>query len=288
MSDQIDLVRQFYAAVNRRDLSRLVGFYHSACIVEHVFTHDDGVYEGREAVEAKWAAEFDRYAGALPAGDRIDVTRIAGIETGWGWVRADWRSAVRDVRHGGDVHLTGYSHYWIEDGVIRRHRSIARASGPPVGPTRPGEEAVAAVGRTYPTRPIVGVGAVVLAADGVVLVKRRYEPLAGEWSLPGGGLELGETLEAGVAREIEEETGLTVEVGPVVDVFDRILVDESGRVRYHFVLVDFLCHPRVGDLRAGSDVDAVVVAPVNALGPYRLTEKARVVIDRAIALKGAT
>jgi 8-oxo-dGTP diphosphatase len=286
MSDQIDLVRQFYLALNRRDLARVVAFYHSACIVEHVFTHDDGVYEGRGAVEAKWAAEFDRYAGALPAGDRVDVTRIAGIETGWGWVRADWRSAVRDLRHGADVYLTGYSHYWIEDGLIRRHRSIARASGPPVA--RGGlEEATASAGRAYPTRPLVGVGAVVFVGDGVVLVKRRYEPLAGQWSLPGGGLELGETLEAGVAREIEEETGLTVEVGPVVDVFDRILVDETGRVRYHFVLVDFVCHPRVGVLRAGSDVDDVVVAPVSQLGPYRLTDKARVVIDRAVALKGA-
>ena len=288
MSDQIDLVRQFYAAVNRRDVARTVAFYHPACIVEHVFTHDDGVYEGREVVETKWAGEFERYAGALLAGDRFDVTRIAGIETGWGWVRADWRSAVRDLRHGGDVHLTGYSHYWIEDGLIRRHRSIARASGPPSGVSRSGEAVVAPAGRTYPTRPIVGVGAVVLVGEGVVLVKRRYEPLAGEWSLPGGGLELGETLEAGVAREIHEETGLTVEVGPVVEVFDRILVDETGRVRYHFVLVDFLCHPRVGDLRAGSDVDDVIVAPVSQLAPYRLTEKARVVIDRAVALKGAT
>ena len=78
--------------------------------------------------------------------------------------------------------------------------------------------------RIYPSRPIVGVGAVIIDDGRVVLIKRRYEPLAGQWSLPGGTLEVGETLEAGVAREMLEETGLEVEVGPVIDVFDRILL----------------------------------------------------------------
>jgi ADP-ribose pyrophosphatase YjhB (NUDIX family) len=283
----MDLVRQLYAAINRSDLERVVGLYHEDCIVEHVFTHDDGVYEGRDAVRAKWAGEFERYAGALPGGHRLEVTRIAGIETGWGWVRADWRSAVRDRTHGGDVCLTGYSHYWIENGAIRRHRSIARPSAPAKTPELSDAAAPAAgTGRTYPERPIVGVGAVILVGSDVVLVKRRYEPLAGQWSLPGGGLELGESLEAGVAREILEETGLVVDVGPVVEVFDRILVDESGRVRYHFVLVDYLCHPRGGDLRAGTDVDDVVLAPPAALESYRVTEKARAVVARALTLTG--
>ena len=276
----MDLVRQFIAAINRSDLDRVVAFYHPDCIVEHVFTHDDGVYDGRDAVRVKWAQEFERYAGALAGGDRLDVTRIAGIETGWGWVRADWQAGVRDLSHGVDVYATGYSHFWVEDGVIRRHRSIARASGPPVkAPVAP------PTGRTYPKRPIVGVGAVVFEAGGVVLVKRRYEPLAGQWSLPGGALELGESLEAGVAREIREETGLLIEVGPVVEVFDRILVDEAGLVQYHFVLVDYLCHSRGGDLRAGTDVDDVVVVDPAQLEPYRLTEKARAVIARAMALR---
>ena len=84
----------------------------------------------------------------------------------------------------------------------------------------------------------------------VVLVKRRFEPLAGQWSLPGGRLELGETLEAGLAREMLEETGLEVEVGPVVDVFDRILLDPERKVRYHYVLIDYLCRPIGG--RAGA------------------------------------
>ena len=124
----------------------------------------------------------------------------------------------------------------------------------------------------------------IVAAGKVVLVRRRYEPLVGRWSLPGGTLELGETLEAGAAREIREETGLHVEVGPIIEVFDRIMLDEERRVRYHFVLVDYLCRPVGGELQAGSDVDdAVMVAPAS-LGAYDLTAKARAVIARALEL----
>ena len=141
--------------------------------------------------------------------------------------------------------------------------------------------------RRYPTRPIVGVGAVVLMEDGrVVLVKRGQEPLAGQWSLPGGTLEVGETLEAGVAREIREETGLLVDVGPLVELFDRILLDDGGAVQYHFVLADYLCRPRQGRLEAGSDVEDVVLADPDALEPYGLTEKARDVIAQARAIAG--
>ena len=139
--------------------------------------------------------------------------------------------------------------------------------------------------RLYPDRPVVGVGAVVLDENGmVVLIRRRYEPLAGRWSLPGGMLELGETLEAGVAREILEETGLQVAVGPVVEVFDRILLDDDRRVRYHFVLVDYLCRPIGGVLQSGSDVDAAVLADPADLTAYGLTEKATAVIARGVEL----
>src|SRR5438094_7323538 len=100
--------------------------------------------------------------------------------------------------------------------------------------------------REYPERPVVGVGAVIVEDGRVVIIRRRYEPLAGHWSLPGGGLELGETLEQGVAREMLEETGLDVEVGPVIEVFDRIMYDDEKRVRYHYVLVDYLCRPIAG------------------------------------------
>jgi 8-oxo-dGTP diphosphatase len=138
--------------------------------------------------------------------------------------------------------------------------------------------------RTYPDRPYVGVGAVIVADGRVLIVKRKYEPLAGQWSIPGGAVEVGETLEACVAREMLEETGLEIAVGPVIEVFDRITRDESGSVRYHFVLVDYLCWPVGGTLLAGSDVaDACFVDPAD-LAEYQLTTKATEVIMRALAL----
>jgi ADP-ribose pyrophosphatase YjhB (NUDIX family) len=153
--------------------------------------------------------------------------------------------------------------------------------------------------REYPARPIVGVGAVILVApaeavaigwpspperEGVILVKRLFEPLAGKWSLPGGTLEVGETLEAGVAREIAEETGLTVEVGPIVEVFDRIFRDEDSRVRYHFVLIDYVCRATGGRLRAGSDVGDVTIADPDNLAPFELTSITEDVIRKAVSL----
>ena len=138
--------------------------------------------------------------------------------------------------------------------------------------------------RRYPDRPIVGVGAVIVHEGNILLVKRRYEPLAGRWSLPGGTVEVGETLEEALAREMREETGLEVTVGPVIEVFDRILHDADKRVEYHFVLVDYLCWPAGGTLAAGSDVeDARFVDPA-ALASYDLTDKAQAVIARALTL----
>lgn len=138
--------------------------------------------------------------------------------------------------------------------------------------------------REYPDRPIVGVGAVIERAGDVLIVRRRFEPLAGRWSLPGGTLELGETLEEGVVREMREETGLEVSVGRVIEIFDRIMLDDRRKVRYHFVLVDYLCHPVGGELRPGSDVDAAIFANPAALGSYNLTDKAQAVIERGLAL----
>jgi ADP-ribose pyrophosphatase YjhB (NUDIX family) len=130
----------------------------------------------------------------------------------------------------------------------------------------------------------VGVGAVIVDGERVVLIKRRYEPLAGQWSLPGGAVEVGETLEDSVAREMLEETGLDVEVGPVIEVFDRITRDEDGRVRYHYVLVDYLCWPIAGHLKAGSDVDDAVLVHPSDFGTFKLTAKATAVIGRALDL----
>lgn len=201
----------------------------------------------------------------------------------------------------------GYFHFRVRDGLIVEQRAVAHAvaaavasasgstevadaplAGAPAdvdtqGNAGSGDGPPARASRLYPSRPIVGVGAVIIVDGQVVLIKRKYEPLAGQWSLPGGSLEVGETLEAGVAREMLEETGLHVEVGPVIEVFDRILLDAERRVRYHFVLIDYLCLSRGGELRANSDVaDARLVAP-DALGPYRLTPKADEVIRKAFA-----
>jgi len=138
--------------------------------------------------------------------------------------------------------------------------------------------------RTYPDRPYVGIGAVIVHEGRVVLVKRRFDPLAGQWSIPGGAVEAGESLEACVAREMAEETGFAVEVGPVVEVLDRITHDDEGRVLYHFVLIDYLCWPIGGELRAGSDVAEAVLAEPSELVQYALTEKATAVIERALEM----
>ena len=138
--------------------------------------------------------------------------------------------------------------------------------------------------REYPERPIVGVGAVIVDGGRVVLVRRRYEPLKGRWSLPGGAVEVGETLEGALAREMVEETGLHVDVGPVIDVFDRMTRDDAGRVRYHFVLVDYLCRPVSGALRAGSDVDDAIWANAAALAAFELTDKTTAVIEQAMKM----
>ena len=139
--------------------------------------------------------------------------------------------------------------------------------------------------RIYPACPVVSVGAVILHADRVVLVKRGHAPLKGEWSLPGGVVELGETLDAAVAREVLEETGLDVEVGPVVEVLDRVQRSTDDHVEYHYVIIDYLCRPRSDRLRSGSDADDVCWVDVADLPQYRLTEKTTAVIHRAIQLR---
>jgi 8-oxo-dGTP diphosphatase len=139
--------------------------------------------------------------------------------------------------------------------------------------------------REYPEAPIIGVGAVVIDGSKVLLVRRGQEPLKGEWSLPGGALELGETLQQGVVREVLEETGLTV-------VPDGIVQDDnSGRIRYHYVLVDFLCHVAGGMLCGGSDAEEarwVEREELQKQGDYRLAPLTVQVIEKAFGLGQAS
>jgi 8-oxo-dGTP diphosphatase len=141
--------------------------------------------------------------------------------------------------------------------------------------------------REYPDRPLVGVGGVIIAEGKALLIKRGGPPLEGQWSIPGGMLELGETLRDGVHRELREETGLTVRVGELVEVFERIFKDETGRIRYHFVIHDFLCGVASGEARAASDVTDVAWATKNALCEYGLTETAMRVLLRAFEMHEA-
>ncbi len=110
--------------------------------------------------------------------------------------------------------------------------------------------------REFPQAPLVAVGAVVVHENRVLLVQRGSEPLKGHWTLPGGMLEVGETLAAGVAREVREETGLEVETVELVEILDRIY-REGERIRYHYVIADYLCRVMGGELRAASDAAAV-------------------------------
>ncbi len=124
-----------------------------------------------------------------------------------------------------------------------------------------------------------------LDGERVLLVRRGREPLKGEWSLPGGKLELGETLLEGVTREVLEETGLTVRPGAMVEVLDRIVRDEVARVRYHYVLIDFVCSVVGGRLAAGSDADAALWVPRSELGRYEIAPVTLVVIEKAFDLR---
>jgi ADP-ribose pyrophosphatase YjhB (NUDIX family) len=187
--------------------------------------------------------------------------------------------------------------------------------------------------REYPTLPVVGVGGVVIDGDSALLIRRGHEPLKDQWSIPGGALELGETIRAGLAREMLEETGLVVRVGGLIEVFERIILDPASnpdtdskpdaksvskrvsqttsrpkrgpqpklgakstpqrdnnndaRPRYHFVILDYLCEPIGGSLRAGSDVTDARFVREQELPQYGLTETAMRVLRTAFEIARA-
>ncbi len=136
----------------------------------------------------------------------------------------------------------------------------------------------------YPARPLVGVGAVIWDGARVLLAQRGHPPAAGTWSLPGGLIELGETAADAVRREVREECGLEVAVGPVLGVFDRIQHDEQARIVYHFVVVDFLVYRISGEARAGDDAAGVHWVTPDELAAYPLSDSVRQMIARGLAL----
>lgn len=142
--------------------------------------------------------------------------------------------------------------------------------------------------RGFPGRPIVGVGAVIFDGDCVLLVQRAHEPLKGHWSLPGGSVDLGETLRAAVLREVLEETGLQVEVGPVVDVVERVQHAADGRIEYHFIIIDYRCVRSGGSLVAGSDAADARWVPVSELSRWGVTQAATAVIEKAFGMSPET
>ena len=124
-----------------------------------------------------------------------------------------------------------------------------------------------------------------MVRDGkALIVKRAHEPRKGEWSLPGGLLELGESLQDAVRREIKEETALDVEVGPVIETFDRVHRDDAGKIRYHFVIVDFVCWPGGGEATPGSDAEGVAWVNASEIDDYRVNSHAKEVILKGLAV----
>src|SRR5436309_13967189 len=138
--------------------------------------------------------------------------------------------------------------------------------------------------REYPDRPLVGVGAVIVRDDRVLLIRCGQVSLFGEWSLPGGVVECGETLLEAAVREVREETGLNIDVGIMLGVYERITQADDGRVRYHYVLIDFLCSPTGGDPKAGSDASDVRWFAREDLASLNLPADTNAVIWKGLAV----
>jgi len=140
------------------------------------------------------------------------------------------------------------------------------------------------MGRSYPRRPIPAVGAVVVKDRDVLLVMRGKNPGYGEWSIPGGAILVGETLEQAVVREIREEVGIQVEPVGLVEALDRIIHDERGMILYHYILLDFLCLYLSGRLKAGSDAIKARWVKDSDIEKYALPRETEMVIRKGLEM----
>lgn len=141
--------------------------------------------------------------------------------------------------------------------------------------------------REFPEVPLVGVGSIIIEGERVVLVKRAHPPIQGQWSIPGGVLEVGELVREAAIREAREETGLIVEPGELLGAFDRILRDAEKRVQYHYVLIDFLCKRAGGELLAASDAAEVRWFTLEELPALNLAEDTLEVIRKGFAISNS-
>jgi ADP-ribose pyrophosphatase YjhB (NUDIX family) len=142
--------------------------------------------------------------------------------------------------------------------------------------------------RQYPELPVVAVGVVLLdAQDRVLLVRRGRPPSPGRWTVPGGGVELGESLEQAALRELREETGLACKLGAIVEVLDRVLHDRDGRIEFHYVILDFVGTEPAGELQPGSDSTEARWVSIAELSPLETTDGLEPVLRRAIAMRNS-
>jgi ADP-ribose pyrophosphatase YjhB (NUDIX family) len=165
-----------------------------------------------------------------------------------------------------------------EDAYVGQVGNLRRVGNPP---RRPRANAAQADDRRYPKYPLVGVGAILIRRDRILMAQRGKQPLKGWWSLPGGALETGESLADAVRREALEETGLEIRPLRVFEIFERIMRDGRGRPEYHYVLIDYLCRATGGTLRPGDDVCAVEWVRRRDLPALQITEGTLDVIERA-------